>query len=60
MFLIRFVLIAILFGAGKGAEHGSIIAGFVALFAFGCLEPRLFTELADGISFAADWVRDRL
>lgn len=60
MFFIRLVLIAVIFGAGKGAEHGSIIAGLVALFAFGLLEPRLFVELADGISYAADWVRDRV
>lgn len=60
MFLIRFLLLAVILGCGKGAEHGSTLAGIVALFAFGCLEPRLFVALGDGITWVADWVRDRV
>jgi hypothetical protein len=57
---VRFILVATLVGAGKAAEHGSIVAGLVALVAFGLLEPRLPLALADGCARAVAWAWDRL
>ncbi len=57
---IRFILFATLVGAGKAAEHGSIVAGLVALVAFGLLEPRLPLALADGSARVVAWAWDRL
>ena len=56
---VRFILFATLVGAGKAAEHGSIVAGLVALVAFGLLEPRLPLALADGSARVVAWARKR-
>ena len=48
---IRLVLFATLVGAGKGAEHGSVVAGLIALVALGLLVPSLPLALMDGTSW---------
>ena len=56
---VRFILFVTLVGAGKGAEHGSVVAGLVALVALGLLVPSLLLALADGLSHTVAWARER-
>ena len=56
---VRLILFATLFGAGKGAEHGSIVAGLVALLALGLLVPSLPLAFVDGISRTVTWAKER-
>ena len=56
---VRLILFATLFGAGKGAEQGSIVAGLVALLALGLLVPSLPLAFVDGISRMGAWARAR-
>ena len=56
---VRLILFATLVGAGKGAEHGSVIAGFVALVALGLLAPSLPCAVMDDLAGAVTWARER-